>query len=149
MQEASTEAKFLRKLSGTGIAPELIRQEGSSIIMERIEGLLLSEYVRTMNSRGAVAPRAIQESMIRVLQILHERSVNPNDSNLRNYIVNEDSQRVYRIDFAAGRLNQDVLDNLFMLASKIYKVFPEVIRFLKPSLQAQITPEWARLFGYE
>lgn len=145
--KAAKEAKFTSAMKGSGVVPEVYSFQDMTLIMQKVNGVDLQSYMKGL--RGAPAPSPVQNSLIETLRTLDEYGINPNDSNLQNFIVDESISKVWRIDLGDAKTdrNHTMLKNAFILASKIYKSFPLVIQWLEPYMDLP-NQQWRSVFGY-
>jgi predicted Ser/Thr protein kinase len=151
-----TEHHYLQLLQDSGVTPRVIAYDNNKTIRKQhITGKTLKRYL--LDLRGTNADEQVQRNFIHMLEKLREYRVNPNDSNLLNYII-ENFGKVYRIDFAKAKMLatpsvQAAYQDSFMLATKIYKSFPlvvQTVQFLREPLLAYntIPLAWRDLFQF-
>jgi predicted Ser/Thr protein kinase len=147
-KKAALEDKYTRIMSGSGVAPEIVSYDGDrTLIMTKVSGVDLITYMSQLGNKEA--PPKVQQSFIHALQQLDAYQVNPNDNNPANWMVDASSGKVWRIDFGAAKVDKthNALTNFYVLASKIYKRFPLVIKWIEPYMW--VPPVWKSKFGYE
>jgi predicted Ser/Thr protein kinase len=147
-KKAALEDKYTRIMSGSGVAPEIVSYDGDrTLIMTKVSGVDLTTYMSQLGNKEA--PAKVQQSFIHALQQLDAYQVNPNDNNPANWMVDASSGKVWRIDFGAAKVDKthNALTNFYVLASKIYKRFPSVIKWIEPYMW--VPPVWKSKFGYQ
>lgn len=117
------EAEALTALRDTGFVPKLVAHTAHSLTMEYIPGISLDEYVQFMNCRKQKAPAELENCLLHIHQTLDEKNINPNDFNVRNYIVSND--KIYRIDFATWKRGKTLCE---VFVKNVYTVFPVFTR---------------------
>jgi predicted Ser/Thr protein kinase len=148
-KKAAKEAKYLQRLSTSGFTPVYISYDNDrSVIMQYLHGVTLHKYLRLLREMGAQAPADLEKSMVNMYYCLRDLHINPNDSNLLNYVVNPESNRIYRIDFTRSIDNDRVLHYCQLLMQKVYRYFPLATLTLKPYLLPYITEAWKQEFGF-
>ena len=148
-KKAIKESTFLQILSGTGISPDFISQVGVDVTMEKSPGVTLDIYVSKMKKLGKTASKEIDVGLINIVNVLERMEVNPNDNNLLNYIVDETSDSIKRIDFGAGKRKPAHRTNYVLLMQKIHSVFPMFVEHMIPhveSIYPRFNP-WREIFG--
>lgn len=134
-KKCSREYEALEKLRDYwGVAvPKVLGRTATKIVMERIDGLALDEYVDGCIQQGVKAPDALEDSLLMCHMILAEAKVDPQDDNLCNYIVTPD-HRIVRIDFAEYKPRPYMPENS-RLIRHIFRVFPKWSRFVLQRLE--------------
>lgn len=145
--KAAKEAECLQILDASGIAPHFISYDGDvTVDMAFVKGVTLHKYISDLKQRRQQASEAIQNSFLRVIETLRALRVDPNDDNPRNYMVDVDAQKVYRIDFSAYKKRAAPYNFVFLM--KYYDVLPLVAIAWKPHCWKDLMPMWQdKIYG--
>ena len=127
--KAKREVDALTKLESTGIVPVLKDFDHDKCVSTSfIDGEPLYDYHANLSQKKEIAPIKLQDAMISIFQHLQRNNVDPRDDNLCNYIINEDKDAVFRIDFADSKWFPPQVSITHI--SHLHKTFPKYITFL-------------------
>lgn len=98
-----TEAKLLQMARKTGVlAPKVISSESSAISMEYIPGKRLKDAISRKNFRS------LMEGLGHLVAKLHANDIIHGDLTTSNFILGEDGEHIYVVDFGLGCIDKSL-----------------------------------------